>query len=58
MRAFVRFSFSHISFPSLDCICLRSIDLLLFDAPAPLKATLPRASKDTAGLERAERPRG
>jgi hypothetical protein len=44
MRAFVRFSFSHISFPSLDRIGLWSIDLLVLDAPAPLKATLPRAS--------------
>jgi hypothetical protein len=41
MRAFVRFSLSHISLPSLDRICLRSIDLLLFDAPAALRAPLP-----------------
>jgi hypothetical protein len=41
MRAFIRFSLSHIGFPSLDRICLRSIDLLLLDAPAPPKATLP-----------------
>jgi hypothetical protein len=43
MRAFVRFSLSHVSFPSLDRICLWSIDLLLFDAPAALRAPLPRA---------------
>jgi hypothetical protein len=47
MPAFVRFSFSHISFILLDRIYLRLIalikfpDLLLFDAPAALLAPLP-----------------